>query len=128
MVCGDLQLTILALRAGSIVSLNGLEAQLAVNPHKTLSRVHRLTNSSAYFSRLAPYEEIDPMMLFCEDCEQGVFKLKPLVVITAWYRHGFTPATGGAFLYKMLDIIVIYIICDRGVSMVCAGTSANEAT
>lgn len=67
-------------------------------------------------------------MLFREDCEQGVFKLKELIIVTAWYGYGLTPARGGPFFDEMLDIIVIYVICGRGVSMVCAGTSAIEAT
>lgn len=55
-------------------------------------------------------------MLVLEDVKERVLELKQLVLAASGYRHALSLARSGVLFDKVLDVVVVDVVCDCAVS------------
>lgn len=55
-------------------------------------------------------------MLVLEDMKERVLELKQLVLAASGYRHALSLARSGVLFDKVLDVVVVDVVCECAVS------------
>jgi hypothetical protein len=72
-----------------------------------------MVQSPLDLAALASHEEVDAIMLLCQNIEEGIAECALGAFALAWDRYGLVRAGRSLVLYEVFEVVVVDVICGR---------------